>query len=490
MALLARAEDLLARGCAGDAAAAARKALGAGEARGADAAARALTCLIQAEFQGEERLTDLEAALGAAAAPLDLEGLPVTVMLLWGVVAVELQEAQAARALLGRYVAAHSDGRGLSREDALALSRLFAVQLLARQLHDFAAAAHWLEAGGAGLSTEQRELLLLELEEEEELLQEERLAEWAATHAADAAGDVRHPGGACEPEASLASVSSMAHAGSACAALQELGHAVGDAPDAPDAPPGDAPGDAPRACRSGSGSACTPPARGGSGSESVYTDARAGSCGSRADSYATAASSWPAAQAAAPSAAAATAAEVPAAPAAAGAAEAPGGSPFVTMTGLLAEAGDEHDDEADSASSSAAAAPGAPPAGARCGALAAAGRGSPGAGRDSPASAGAGARDQAAAGGAEAKARPGGCCAVAGSVAPPAGADAAPSWADWAAGAASSAWGSCAEQLSRLGLDGVPPAHVAAGAGLAAAAIAWAAAAAYRRRRARRWPRR
>jgi hypothetical protein len=40
----------------------------------------------------------------------------------------------------------------------MALSRLYAVQLLAGLCQDFMAAAAWLEAGGAGLSHEQQEV--------------------------------------------------------------------------------------------------------------------------------------------------------------------------------------------------------------------------------------------------------------------------------------------------------------------------------------------
>eukprot|EP00775_Hariotina_reticulata_P009120 gene9120-9289_t len=98
-----------------------------------------------------------------------------------GVVAVELQAAEAARATLEQYLATLPPG--LARADAMALSRLYAVQLLAGLCQDFAAAAEWLEAGGAGLSYEQQELLLLEVDEAEEVLQEERLAQWAATQA-------------------------------------------------------------------------------------------------------------------------------------------------------------------------------------------------------------------------------------------------------------------------------------------------------------------
>lgn len=46
----------------------------------------------------------------------------------------------------------------VSREDALALSRLYAVQLLGGLCLDFQAAADWLQAGGAGLSEEQQEV--------------------------------------------------------------------------------------------------------------------------------------------------------------------------------------------------------------------------------------------------------------------------------------------------------------------------------------------
>jgi hypothetical protein len=40
----------------------------------------------------------------------------------------------------------------------MAISRLYAVQLLAGQCQDFTAAVEWLEAGGAGLSYEQQEV--------------------------------------------------------------------------------------------------------------------------------------------------------------------------------------------------------------------------------------------------------------------------------------------------------------------------------------------
>jgi len=46
----------------------------------------------------------------------------------------------------------------VSREDALALSRLYAVQLLGGLCLDFQGAADWLQAGGAGLSEEQQEV--------------------------------------------------------------------------------------------------------------------------------------------------------------------------------------------------------------------------------------------------------------------------------------------------------------------------------------------
>lgn len=46
----------------------------------------------------------------------------------------------------------------MSREDALALSRLYAVQLLSGLCGDFQAAADWLLEGGAGLSDEQQEV--------------------------------------------------------------------------------------------------------------------------------------------------------------------------------------------------------------------------------------------------------------------------------------------------------------------------------------------
>lgn len=47
---------------------------------------------------------------------------------------------------------------GVTREDCLALSRLYAVQLLSGLCGDFQAAADWLDAGGAGLSEEQQEV--------------------------------------------------------------------------------------------------------------------------------------------------------------------------------------------------------------------------------------------------------------------------------------------------------------------------------------------
>jgi hypothetical protein len=46
----------------------------------------------------------------------------------------------------------------VNREDALALSRLYAVQLLSGLCGDFQAAAEWLADGGAGLSEEQQEV--------------------------------------------------------------------------------------------------------------------------------------------------------------------------------------------------------------------------------------------------------------------------------------------------------------------------------------------
>jgi hypothetical protein len=47
---------------------------------------------------------------------------------------------------------------GVTREDCLALSRLYAVQLLSGLCGDFQAAADWLTGGGAGLSEEQQEV--------------------------------------------------------------------------------------------------------------------------------------------------------------------------------------------------------------------------------------------------------------------------------------------------------------------------------------------
>lgn len=119
--------------------------------------ARAAAVLIQAAFQYDNRLLDLEQALSG----VPLAELPLSVVLLWGVVAVELQASDAARATLGAYIAARApfgEQSGVSRADALALSRLYAVQLLAGQCGDFDGAADWLEAGGAGLSEEQRDV--------------------------------------------------------------------------------------------------------------------------------------------------------------------------------------------------------------------------------------------------------------------------------------------------------------------------------------------
>eukprot|EP00879_Flechtneria_rotunda_P017140 GHRR01017951.1.p1 GENE.GHRR01017951.1~~GHRR01017951.1.p1 ORF type:complete len:557 (+),score=208.68 GHRR01017951.1:82-1752(+) len=187
--LLLQAEDQLQRGLVEAAHGSARKAL-ALRAASSDptALARGYSVLIQAEFQCN-RLTDLEKTLRDSG-HTTIDQLPVAVILLWGVVAVELQAAAAARATLGKYIATKQGApSGLSREDAMALSRLYAVQLLSGLCQDFDAAADWLDSGGLGVSPEQRELLLLEVEEAEELLHEQCLAEWASTHAAGAAAD-------------------------------------------------------------------------------------------------------------------------------------------------------------------------------------------------------------------------------------------------------------------------------------------------------------
>eukprot|EP00878_Enallax_costatus_P013573 GHUV01014191.1.p1 GENE.GHUV01014191.1~~GHUV01014191.1.p1 ORF type:complete len:185 (+),score=58.83 GHUV01014191.1:207-761(+) len=120
--------------------------------------ARGYSVLIQADFQCN-KLTDLEPILQQCGHKL--HQLPVPTILLWGVVAVELGETAAARATLGKYVTDISSvgGVSLAREDAMALSRLYAVQLLGSICHDFAAAAAWLEGGGAGLSEEQQEVM-------------------------------------------------------------------------------------------------------------------------------------------------------------------------------------------------------------------------------------------------------------------------------------------------------------------------------------------
>lgn len=188
-ALVAAAQVALENGLVEHAAAAASTSLAAC-AGDACAAGAALSLLTQAEFQAS-RLTDVDAALCRAG--VALEALPAAPVLLWGVVALELDALAAARSLLSRYLAANGASSGaatgtnrLSREDAFALSRLYGVQLLAQRCGDVTAAAEWLAAGGAGLSEEQQELLLLEVEEAEALQLEERLANWASTHAVGA----------------------------------------------------------------------------------------------------------------------------------------------------------------------------------------------------------------------------------------------------------------------------------------------------------------
>lgn len=122
---------------------------------------RAFYVLLQVDFQ-TGRLTDLEET--AKYYGRDLNCLPVTVILLWGVIALEMEAGAAARSVLSKYVTSSSrNGPALSPEDALALSRLYAVRVLADFVGDWTGAQDWLEAGGAGLSQEQQQLLLSEL---------------------------------------------------------------------------------------------------------------------------------------------------------------------------------------------------------------------------------------------------------------------------------------------------------------------------------------
>ena len=198
---IAAAEAALHAGRWDDARRAAAAALEA--ARGGTAAApppaalveRALFVLLQADFQ-TGALTDVEAA--AAAHGRALADQPPRAALLWGVAALEMGRAETARDVLSRYVACFSGGGGggvgaavadadgdaaaaaaaapavdaaaaaqqpqpgtrprLSRADAMALSRLFAVRVLAATgaAAGAAEARAWLRAGGAGLMPEQQ----------------------------------------------------------------------------------------------------------------------------------------------------------------------------------------------------------------------------------------------------------------------------------------------------------------------------------------------
>ncbi|KIZ01792.1 hypothetical protein MNEG_6167 [Monoraphidium neglectum] len=127
---------------------------------------RAFYVLLQVDFHAG-RLTDLKEA--SQFYGRDLQSLPVTVILLWGVIALEMEAGAAARAVLGSYTARLSEAAGapLPSEDHLALSRLYAVRVLRGACGDAAGARAWLLAGGAGLSDGQRQLLLTELEDTE-----------------------------------------------------------------------------------------------------------------------------------------------------------------------------------------------------------------------------------------------------------------------------------------------------------------------------------
>lgn len=140
--------------------------------------------------QQQHRLTDLDDACAASARPL--KSLPVAVPLLWGVIALELGEADAARPTLLRYcgaaaaVAASSTtaAQQLSRADALALARLLAVRVLAAAGRDPQGARSWLAKDAAPLlSAEQRRLLLAEVDEAEEAARAEDAALAAAAEA-------------------------------------------------------------------------------------------------------------------------------------------------------------------------------------------------------------------------------------------------------------------------------------------------------------------
>jgi hypothetical protein len=153
----------------------------------------------------QHRLTNLDDACLACARPL--ETLPVAVPLLWGVIALELGETDAARPALVRYCSSaatsttSTTSSTLSRADALALARLLAVRVLAAAGRDADAARAWLaeDARRAAplLSAEQRRLLVGEVDEAEaeaRRVAEEEEAAVAAAASSEAAGGDRGPG--------------------------------------------------------------------------------------------------------------------------------------------------------------------------------------------------------------------------------------------------------------------------------------------------------
>ncbi|GBF88002.1 hypothetical protein Rsub_00714 [Raphidocelis subcapitata] len=117
---------------------------------------RALFVLLQVDFQAG-RLTDLQEASSRP-----LSALPVSVLLLWGVAALQLDAGAEARSVLSRYCGG-ADAAGLGPEDALALSRLYGVRVLGEACGEAAAARAWLLSGGTGLTETQQQLLLAEL---------------------------------------------------------------------------------------------------------------------------------------------------------------------------------------------------------------------------------------------------------------------------------------------------------------------------------------
>ncbi|KAI8472322.1 MAG: hypothetical protein J3K34DRAFT_519801 [Monoraphidium minutum] len=159
-----RAEEALHAGRWLDARGAASEALARPDAARGDVG-RALFVLLQVDFR-TGRLTDLEGT--AKLYGRDLRSLPVTAVLLWGVIALEMEAGDAARALLGAYTSACGDADpSPSRDDRLALSRLYALRVLRGACGDAAAARAWLRGGGAGLLEDQRRMVLAELDEAE-----------------------------------------------------------------------------------------------------------------------------------------------------------------------------------------------------------------------------------------------------------------------------------------------------------------------------------